>query len=74
MCVCVCVCVCVCCGWDSLEQVWVIDCAAGGFVMCVCECVFVCAGCGTVWRRFEGVRVQHVALWCVGKCVCVLRV
>jgi len=42
--------------------------------MCVCECVFVCAGCGTVWSRFEGVRVQHVALWCVGKCVCVLRV
>ena len=42
--------------------------------VCVCECGFVCAGCGTVWSRFEGVRVQQVALWCVGKCVFVLRV
>ena len=34
-----CVCVCVCCVLDCLEQVYVIECAAGGFVVCVC--VFV---------------------------------
>jgi len=47
---CVCVCECVCCLWDSLEQVWWSECAAGGVVVCVC--VSVCAECGTVWRRF----------------------
>ena len=27
--------------WESLEQVWGIDCAAGGFVVCVFVCVSV---------------------------------
>jgi len=46
----------------------------------VCVCVCVCAACGTVWRKFEGLSVQQVALWCecvflcVCVCVCVLRV
>ena len=43
---CVCLCICVCCVWDSLEQIWGSECAAGGFVVCVCVCV--CAACGTV--------------------------
>jgi len=72
--------------WDSLEQVWGSECAAGGFVVCVCvfvcECVCVCvcvcvlrprvcAACETVWSRFGGVRVQQVALCCGCVCVCV---
>ena len=28
-----------CCVWDSLEQVWGSECAAGGFVLGVCVCV-----------------------------------
>jgi len=69
--------VCVCCVWDSLEQVWGSECAAGGFVVClcvfVCVCVCVFAACGTVWRKFEGLSVQQVALRCecVFVCVCV---
>ena len=66
----VCVCVCVWCVWDSLEQVWCSECAAGGFVVCVF--VSLCAACGTVWSRFGGLIVQLVLLWCL--CVCVLRV
>jgi len=34
-CVSVCVCECVCCVWDSLEEAWGIERAAGGFVVCV---------------------------------------
>jgi len=33
-----CVCVCECCVWDRLEQVWLSEVAAGGFVVCVCVC------------------------------------
>jgi len=78
LCVCVCLCECVCCVWDSLDQVWRIECAAGGFVVCVFVCVLVCvcaacmcvcAACGTVWSSFGGWSVQQVALWFV--CVCV---
>ena len=45
VCVSVCVlrvCVCVCCVWDSLEQVWGMECAASGFVLCVCVFVIGC--------------------------------
>jgi len=62
----VCVCDWVCCVWNSLEQVWGIKCAAGGFLVCVC--VFGCAVCVTVFSRFGGLSVQQVALCCV--CVC----
>jgi len=65
-CVCVCVCLCVCCVWNSLEQVWGMECAAGSFVVCVS----VCDACGTVCSRFGVVSVQQVALWCVCVCVC----
>ena len=36
---CVCVCDWVCCVWNSLEQVWGIECVAGCFVLCECVCV-----------------------------------
>jgi len=49
---CVCVCDWVCCVWDSLNQVWAIECATGCLVLCVC--VIGCAACGTVWSRFGG--------------------
>ena len=39
---CLFVCVCVCCVWDSLEQVWGSECAAGGFVVFVCVCLCLC--------------------------------
>ena len=65
-----CVCECVCRVWDSLEKVWLSECAEVGVVVCVCVCL--CAACGTVWSRFGGMSVQQVALWCV--CVCVLCV
>jgi len=75
---CACVYVWVCCVWDSLEQVWGCECAAGGFVVCVCVsvCESMCAACGTVWSRFGGVSMLQVALKCVCVCVClcVLRV
>jgi len=58
--------------WDSFEQVWGSECAAGGFVVCVCVCLCLCecAACGTVWNRFGGVSVQQLALWCVCVFVC----
>jgi nucleoside recognition membrane protein YjiH len=36
---------CVCCVWNSLEQVWGSECAAGGFVVGACRhCVVVSRG------------------------------
>ena len=63
------VCECVSCVWDSLEQVWGIECAAGGFLIFVSVCVYECAACGTVWSRIGEVSVQQVALWFVSVCV-----
>ena len=53
--------------WESLDQVWVIECAAGGIVVWVC----VCAAYGTFWSMFGGVSLQQVTLWYVCVCVCV---
>jgi len=78
LCVCVCLCECVCCVWDSLDQVWRIECAAGGFVVCVFVCVLVCvcAACMCVCVRrvgqFGAVLGDGVcSKWLCGLCVCV---